>query len=426
MEVSIEGDVQAATKLQQTDDKRALVVFNNHQSDDDSDSEQEDVDDQDSERIRKKHKKSSKKSKYENEPKKSGNENTKLHPLHVVICLNNLFEGSRLELKFVYYIKLAFASVKANLTVPDGKYKNDFMLENDGLLHCMLSEDYGDEIPNPGANHLVGNWKVSSNVQVAGFPYMWVQRMCGLDFISPNHNVGEDMKMSFKHVGNSFQLLRKRVESRLLLIKQLVQFYENLISCNSLTNSTNATQSSLDKWSQLSWAEYRKLNHNKEVLELGLCGEGSEKGNPHKRHAYFEATFKRNTLDGNRLAMFKVAVALFPDYPRRLPLLTGKIELGGNTKHACNDYNLRAMEEMINIELPKTIGDKNEVISAQLLRFSELFDIYVETSVNEGETEFGPNTIFSSKCKGSAPIRHQGPARLKPFNVNGKESAYRQ
>ena len=50
----------------------------------------------------------------------------------------------------------------------------------------MLPGDYGVQIPNPGASHIVPKWSTEAAAASAasGRPYMWVQRMCGLDFIN--------------------------------------------------------------------------------------------------------------------------------------------------------------------------------------------------------------------------------------------------
>lgn len=60
------------------------------------------------------------------------------------------------------------------------------ILAPENLLRELFPDDLGEESPNP-TNHYqlrqleLGNF--SSLLNVLGYPYLWVQRICGLDFI---------------------------------------------------------------------------------------------------------------------------------------------------------------------------------------------------------------------------------------------------
>nr|CAB3266948.1 THO complex subunit 5 homolog [Phallusia mammillata] len=421
MSVEIDGDESAARQLlqMQIETERRATASNNHNEDlkaDESDSDQEEKDDQDSGRGHKSRRDSTR-MEYEN----SVNSNSLFtcHPLQINIELKTKKSATALSLQFHYVTNHKFVTVRSSLHHrTKHSDASDSFLKASNLLTCLTPNDFGLQCPNATTNFSmdkVSASELSAAFQSVGHPYMWAQQVCGLEFLSAENSrqPGEDMQISFSHMKGTVEKLRKRVESRIKLTKQLEQFAKNVIRCDKDVTSMLPTQiyTSLSSWSQITFDEYSKLPQSAAVLDVGLLqGDGKS-----EQHAFYLATLKR----GNTVTV-KASVVVFASYPVDAPLIMLLLDWRGE-KTSENDFNLREMEAELNIHWPKTLTHKmDSILSAQLLRLQSMVDVYVETECQNNEVgqpvEFPLNRI--------CPLIAKGPARLKPFMYNSETKTH--
>lgn len=408
MEVVIEGDEEAARKLQQIEDRSVTVqTAGSAVKDVESDSETEEVDEQDSGRKRRSNKKQDQEVKMDVQDSQTAYDKVfHSHPLHVKIIIKiKPDQGTTLDLSFSYFQNLGCVAVKAVLQGIhiDAKSNAKSLLQNSGLLDCLKPSDTGSEIPNKSCQYLLSETTTSleSIFNEVGRPYSWAQNLCGLDFFNANDHLkqkpGQDMNLSFKHIGNTIKLIRQRVNSRMTLVHEISSFGKCVVDCSHLKTET---QSTLESWKCLTKEEFSSMKQNQTIAEFNLLVSDDT--------SFYLATLQHKWTK----AKLEAAFVLFPDHPRSVPLVTLNLAWKSN-RNALNDSNIREMEVHLNTGIVPFKNPDN-ILSTQMSRLMSMLDTYMDNE-DDTMTDMQPTAIMQVSTQMKMKGQRTGPARLKPF-----------
>ena len=113
-----------------------------------------------------------------------------------------------------------------------------FFSDKSLFLHCLYDKDSGRTSPNTVVSQLIrkyGGDTFSSAVRQYGFPYRWVQRVCGANTLSEGGSGGEtesgpDYELSAQSIVSLVDALKKRMKSQVQLVKELSSLGKTLLS----------------------------------------------------------------------------------------------------------------------------------------------------------------------------------------------------
>ncbi|CAB1322051.1 unnamed protein product [Coregonus sp. 'balchen'] len=304
----------------------------------------------------------------------------KRHPLSLCLDLK-CKDGSVLHLFFYYLMNLNIMTVKAKVsTATDltGAISAGELLNSDTLLNCLYANDQGRETPNPANRYQFDKVGISSfgdYVAELGHPYLWVQRLGGLQFPSDApEGVHAGSSLSASHMESTMKLLRGRVQSRLALHKQFSSLEHSIVPVSSECQHLFPAKvlSRLARWTTITHQEYTNLVFTQHVSEAGLARETD---------LFFMAVVERGT------ARLQAAVVLNPRYPVISPLFAVSLSWKGERSGRTDD-NLRAMESEVNVFKSELQGPRpgHQLLTNQVARLGVCLDV--------------------------------GPNRLKPFKYN--------
>ncbi|XP_070572553.1 THO complex subunit 5 homolog isoform X2 [Ptychodera flava] len=333
------------------------------------------------------------------------------HPLTVVMTIK-CTDGSVLVLTFGYLMVLQIVTVSLKLspssdstvtTVTGGE-----LLSHNSLLSCLFPGDYGNDTPNPANQYQLnklGMDTFSAYISKVGHPYIWVQRLAGLEFLE--HDEEQETPKaksatSATHMEATTTALRRRVVSRLALQKQLASLERNTIPVPS--DSQRLFPAKLDarftSWTSLPFDDYTALPYTEDIQEAELISEAD---------MFFLSTFERKS------AKLNAAIVVHPDYPASSPLFSLLLSWRGE-HHARNNEAIRMMESEVNVhyqELMET-GSPDFLLTNQLQRLLMCFDVYLEaqsaTASLAAPLEFAKEKVM--------PRMARGPHRAKPYKYN--------
>ncbi|KAJ2949172.1 hypothetical protein O0L34_g6113 [Tuta absoluta] len=393
--VGISGDEDEARRLDQLSSVESELVVSN---DSDSDQDNPDEDHRDHQK-KKRHHRTAKISKEEKaEAKKK--EVLKKHPLSVQVTVKTQ-DGTGLTLIFSYLLHLKVVVVKFTVSLPKpvtGVSAADVL---NG--HCILNElyqgDSGNDSPHPGTSYLLSAAGIKEDFQhfisEIGRPYIWAQRMCGLDFMATI--VGDQkspkaiqpcQSLSVATVENFIFTLKKRLKSRVALMAEL----QELESGKVIPEKGNATypvrlSGSLTQWQAIAWPEYSQSPSTANIIAEGLVSAND---------MLYRAIITRQS------AKLVALVALKGDYPKKAPIFSLTLHWNG-THHAGLNDDIRDIERVINTEWGCQ-GSAQVTLTSQMSKLLTCLDVTLETS---GSSEFPPDKVMLR------PVR--GRNRVKPY-----------
>jgi THO complex subunit 5 len=365
-----------------------LIVSNDSDSDADNN-------DEDQREKKKRHHRSSKVTKEEKaEAKKK--EVFRKHPLNVEVSVK-VQDGTALNLIFSYLLHLRITVVKFTVSLPTpviGVSAGD-VLNGNCILNELYPADTGNDSPHPATAYLLKAAGISQDfhnfITDVGRPYIWAQRMCGLDFMA---TVFDDQKsnkivhpcptLSVSTVENFILTLRKRLKSRVELMKELQDLESGKISpAGSLPIRLSG---SLTQWQSVGWPEYSQSPSTACVISEGLVTQND---------MLYRAIITRQS------AKLVALVALRSDYPKKSPIFSLTLHWNGAHHAGIND-DIRDIERIINTDWVS--GSKIPTLTIQMTKLLTYLDILLETS---GSSEFPPDKVMFS------PVR--GRNRIKPY-----------
>uniref|UniRef100_A0A8C1S110 THO complex 5 n=1 Tax=Cyprinus carpio TaxID=7962 RepID=A0A8C1S110_CYPCA len=326
------------------------------------------------------------------------------HPLSLCVDLK-CKDGSVLHLFFYYLMNLNILTVKTKVSTAtdlSGAVSAGELLNSESLLNCLYASDHGKETPNPANRYQfdkVGITTFADYVSDLGHPYVWVQKLGGLQFSSD----GAQVALSASHMERTMKLLRGRLQARLALHKQFSSLEHSIIPVSSECQHLFPAKvvSGLTRWTMMSYQEFTELGFVQHVLKAGLVCETD---------LFFMAVVERGT------ARLLAAVVLNPRYPEVMPLFSLSLHWKGERSGRTED-NLRAMESEVNVFRAELQGPRPglQLLTNQIQRLCVCLDVYLETESQVCDGSEGPREFPREKmCLRTA----RGPSRLKPFKYN--------
>lgn len=331
------------------------------------------------------------------------------HPLSLCIDLK-CKDNSALHLYLYYLMNLNIVTVKSKVSTfvdLSGAISAGDLMNPDSLLNCLYASDHGRETPNPANRYQfdkVGISTFEDYVSDLGHPYVWVQKLGGLQFsIDSAQAELTGSALSASHMERTMKLLRGRVQSRLALHKQFSSLEHSIIPVSSECQHLFPAKvvSGLTRWTMMSYPEFTELGFVQHLLKAGLARETD---------LFFRAVLERGT------ARLLAAVALNPRYPEVAPLFSLSLQWKGERSGRTDD-NLRAMESEVNIFRGELQGPRPglQLLTNQIQRLCVCLDVYLETENQVCDGSEGPKEFPREKmCLRTT----RGPSRLKPFKYN--------
>ncbi|KAL4224020.1 THO complex subunit 5 [Mactra antiquata] len=393
MKVTLEGNLEAAKS---TDFNAPLVL------DDDSDSDQDEQEETD--------KKNSKRRRKTVEVKKSESKSKVLtkHPLSVVIeivCDDN----SILHLRFHYLSYLKIITVVVNVTMATSSSTScvsaSDILSPDLILDALYTGDHGNTSPNHSNQYELNRFGLQDlNVYVTqvGRPYLWAQRMGGLQFLQGDPPNAPQTSVSYHTMQSTILKLRKRVQSRLALVKQLSSLEHNNVPVTSeyIGMFPVKLSSHLKSWQRSTYEEYTESPFTQGKVTQGIGCQSD---------LFFKTVIERGS------GKLEAYVVIAPDYPVEAPVFCIRITWG-TVRDSSNDCHIQELEAEVNIHYDELTNEKScdQLLTNQLQRLIMCFDVYLETESqniqNEGPSEIAKEKVFSRLCRGKS--------RSKPYRFN--------
>jgi len=284
-------------------------------------------------------------------------------------------------------------SLSLNEAVPGPVLANSALLSPDSLLTCLFPDDGGDKAPNPSSLYQlskVGITSFAEFVTLVGKPYMWAQRICGLDFLPEEINeVVPKSSVSLSHMEATIKAIRTRILARLALQQQLTSL-ESLtipLNRNSLQMFSSKISSTLTSWKPATLEEFMEQPVLRSLVDDGFIQEND---------MLYQAVFERSKVQ------LKAAVVLSQEHPTTPPFFSVEVCCG---KSVIRDSFTKAMEAEVNVFYPElTERDSSlNLLTNQLRRLQMCFDIYLECgSLNdvEGAETFDREKFFLRVKKG--------------------------
>lgn len=389
--VGISGDEDEARRLVQSNNTESDLVQSN-----DSDSDQEN-NDEDQRDKKKRHHRAFKISKEEKADAKK-KEVLKKFPLNVQVSVQ-VKDGTGLNFVFSYLLKLKIVVVKLSVSL----HKPVTGVSAAEVLsgHCILNElypgDNGNDSPHPSTTYLLNAAGITESfnhfVSEIGRPYIWAQRLCGLDFMATvmgNEKNSRVMRpcstLSVITVENFILTVKKRLKSRIELMKELQDLESGKI-IPTIGNLPIKLAGSLTQWQSVSWSEYCQSPSTAILVTEGLVSS---------HDMLYRAIITRQS------AKLVALVALKSNYPKEAPLISLTLHWNGTHNAKIND-DIRDIERVINTDWDLENSKQCNLVT-QMTKLLTCLDIVLETS---GSSEFPPDKVMFH------PVR--GRNRIKPY-----------
>lgn len=320
----------------------------------------------------------------------------KKHPLQILVQVK-CKDKARVELLFsflpTFNTVVVSPSLHLNEALPEPVLASSALLSPESLLINLFPDDDGNTAPNPSSLYQlskVGITTFTDFVSLVGKPYMWVQRICGLDFLAEElHEVVPKSSVSLSHMEATIKAIRARILARLALQQQLTSL-ENLTipgTKNFLQMFPTKISAKLTSWQPATFEEFQERPELKSLVEEGFI-QGSD--------MFFQAVFERNKVH------LRASVILSQEYPTTPPLFSIAVTCG---QSVIRDSLTKAIEAEVNVFYPElTVHDSSlNLLANQLRRLQMCFDIYLECgSLNdvEGSEKFDREKFFLRVKKG--------------------------
>lgn len=305
-----------------------------------------------------------------------------------------------MNLIFSYLLHLKITVVKFMMDHPKpitGVSAAD-VLNADSILNELYPGDNGHDSPHPATVYLLNSAGIVEEFQQfipeIGKPYIWAQRMCGLDFMAvsldahkSSKNIQPCQSLSVASVENFIFTLKKRLRSRIELMQELQDLECGKILPTKGVSCPIRLSGSLTQWQTVGWPEYSQAPSTLFVISEGLVTSDN---------MLYRAIITRQS------AKLVALVAISNDYPKKAPIFSLTLHWNG-THHTGSNDDIRDIERIINTDLAR---DENVhcTLSTQMMKLLTCLDILLETM---GSSEFPPDKVMLN------PVR--GRNRMKPY-----------
>ncbi|XP_074635104.1 THO complex subunit 5 homolog [Acropora palmata] len=330
---------------------------------------------------------------------------TKRHPLQIQLQVHcEDIAAVHLLVSFLpaFNTVVVAPSLSLNEIVSGPVLENSALLSSDLLLSCLFPEDDGNRAPNPSSLYQlakVGITNFSEFVAPVGKPYMWVQRISGLDFLPEElHEVVAKSSVSLSYMEATIKAIRTRILARLALQQQLTCLEGLTIpqNKNHLQMFPSKISSLLNSWSPATLEEFSEQPVLRALIDDGFIKESD---------MLYKAVFERKKVQ------LRAAVVLSQEYPTTPPFFSIEVCCG---KAVIQDSSTKAIEGEVNVFYPELTEQDSSfnLLANQLRRLQMCFDIYLESgSLNDvqGAESFDREKLFLRVKKGrdrGLPLRY--------------------
>lgn len=336
----------------------------------------------------------------------------KAHPLTVTLLISNKKKkGNSLNVTFTYLPTLGFVAVHCNFAGLDSSGTTGDILRTTTLLNSLFGNDNGEISPNPKTKYQLSALGINYNSFNAtleekefGKPYIWAQKLCGLDFVNPSASGEVKTELSVKTLPEVVKALRHRWESRVMIQKQILLFEENNVDFASSLNISSSVRisSNLVQCTPVTWTEY--LSHSKSHKFI-------EENNVDENDLLYRVVLTRGS------AKLECYISIPSNFPNLPALWSLNLNWNG-THNRENNSSVREMEFWINNTI-RDAKNSSKILIKQIERALCCLDIYTET---EGlfvkPAEFNPEKTFLKSVRGRQ--------RSRPFKILEECSVFTQ
>lgn len=175
----------------------------------------------------------------------------------------------QLTFSYLPHFSVVCASVSSISVTGLSEEQLSIHLDKVCLLHCLLADgDSGRTSPNAIASFHIrkhGNEVFSSAVRTYGFPYKWVQNVCGVsdDVEFPGGSPSQQqVDISAESVEIVINLLKSRFKAQANLLAQVVSLTDDCKMLLEPGKESTPSNSKLVKWKHLPLTEVQVRVHN--------------------------------------------------------------------------------------------------------------------------------------------------------------------
>lgn len=276
------------------------------------------------------------------------------HPLRIQLKIDHII------VMFSYLSTLNIVTVDCKSSIKDDNI-NGSLMEN--LFTALFPNDFGDESPNL-ANCFQSKSMTNFKSLELGKPYLWAQRLSGLDFNGVIKSTPTCFTKS-DYVEKVIKEMKNRVLNRFQLNKILISLGNGELHLNVDSNgSFPPISSSLTSWVVTDYESCHKERHFNEIAHFMEISP--------KNVLFYKATLQRESAKLKALVMIPV------DYPSTTPIFS--LELNWHGKHTReNSENIRKMEAEVNLFMEDLLAQpKINLLTVQLKKLGFYLDLITE------------------------------------------------
>jgi len=408
MEVAVEGDEEEAKQWREEGAR----------SQEDEDGEEDDEDAREEEEDGKKKRRSAAKDKMDEVKKKV----LKKHPLNVKMEIKTK-EGDVVICRFNFLLVLGIVTVETKLNLKEGRVEGE-VLQAANVLEHLFEGDDGQVSPNPNTLYQLKKAGLENLASCSdiGVPYVWAQRLAGMDFLeafrpkdmdapTDEEKVTKvDPNLSHLQMENTVKGIRARLEARLALQKQLNSLEKakqqavDLLPTRLSHQFPARVSSKLKGWAPISWESYGGAESTKHFVKHGVVDQ---------HDFYYKAQCSRDAVS------LVALVAIKPDYPVSAPVFCLNLVHNGEHNVHNNEW-MRDLEREVNIGWKDQVSAKlvgGDLLTVQLYRLLVLLDVMLEAgSQVAGTNDFPKEKVFFSAVRGRM--------RSMPFLYSAKQQIF--
>ncbi|XP_076271786.1 THO complex subunit 5 [Rhynchophorus ferrugineus] len=306
-----------------------------------------------------------------------------VHPLSVELSVTEN-DGPTLNIIFKYYTKIKIITVNSNVDISSKITANTAreILSGHNILSELIANDTGLESPNPSTVYQLKKLGIGSYQKLipdVGYAYSWAQSVCGIDFLASKKCCD---KLSQQNVENILGIIKKRLNTRTHLAKQLQQLEQNILPAipEDVEIPRNAV-SGLIKWASTTYMEFCLSDFTKNLVDENIVGPSD---------LFYFAKISRGKAELHAFIVLKNT------YPIPPPIFA----LSLNYKNKYNSTNcddIRDLERTLNVDWDFGERSSSWLLSAQLTHLCSYLDVYLESTYPK---EFQPNTKFIRSISG--------------------------
>jgi len=346
-----------------------------------------------------------------------------VHPLQVEVVIGS--GENKVFMTFNWLVVLGVVTVNITLAIQD-KLEGEALSPNTLLSH-LYPGDSGLQSPNTtnswqlAAVGLTDSWE---KLLPDKLPYLWAQRLAGLDFLSakPTEDSEESLKvvpstdLANMHVETIIKSIRARLLARIDLQKQLDMLSKSKLSQLELLPAAMQSLfparvvSKLKSWQSSDWEKYNLAEYTKYLTNSGVVDSDC---------SFYKAVVSRDK------ASLTAMVSISPSYPETSPVFCLSLQLDSDTETVETSEMIRDLEKEVNMGWKEQGEDDGSLLLVMLHRLLVLLDVMLEvrSSMQEGEggninTNFTKSQVFFDTVKGKM--------RKLPLQYNGGQQLFQQ